>query len=93
MLLAVACGVLMAGAWLAGSGCENSMADNWQFQNNSSYRVYVAPNGQNWPAATIGVGDTVAVDYNDENIQYIYMPSDKVRAQGGDGRTIHFYNR
>ena len=86
-------------AWLAclgffAAGCEDdSGPDNWAFQNNSSYRVTVRPNGQHWAEVMVDPGHTVDVEFNGDQIQYIYTPSNKVRAQGGDGRIVHFYNR
>ena len=82
----------LAGAASLLLGCENEAA-NWEFHNESSHRVYVAPNGQNWPAATIGPGNWIEVDYNGDTIQYVFTPSDKVRAERGKGRAISFYNR
>jgi hypothetical protein len=72
-------------------GCEDD-AGNWSFRNQSSYRVYVAPNGQTWPSAMIGPGSTVEVDYNGEQIQYVYRPSNKVTPVSAGGRTIEFRN-
>ena len=89
--LSIVCGMLLAGAGLLAGGCEDNQ--NWQFENNSSFRVYVAPNGQDWPAAYIEPGQTIEVDYNEDTIQYIYTPSGRVRDEEGSDRTIHFYNR
>jgi hypothetical protein len=91
--MSLVCGLLMAGAGMLMGGCEDELSPNWVFENNSSYRVYVVPNGQSWPAATIGPGSSVEVDYNGDSIQYVYTPSEKVVPQRDKGRTIHFYNR
>ena len=88
----VLCALWVAGAAWALAGCEDE-ADNWAFRNESSRRVYVAPNGQNWPAATIGPGGSVEVDYNGDSIQYVYTPSDEVRPEKGKGRVVVFYDR
>ncbi len=87
--------LLLAGATSLLSGCEDEDwgPRNWEFHNQSSCRVYVAPNGQSWPAATIGPGSWIEVDYNGDSIQYVYTPSAKVRPERGDGRTIHFFDR
>lgn len=93
-MLSLVCGLLLASAAGLGGGCdeEDWGPSNWEFHNHSSYRVYVGPNGQSWPAAMINPGDWVEVDYNGDSIQYIWNPSDKVSAIRGDGRTIHFNN-
>ena len=62
-------------------------------ENVSSYRVYVAPNGQDWSPATISPGSSVTVDYTGDSIQYVYNPSNRVRPERQDGRKIRFYNR
>ncbi len=92
-LMAMACGLLWAGVGLVTGGCEDELSPNWEFQNHSGYRVYLAPNGQDWSPATVGPGGKIEVNYNGERIQYIFTPSNTVRAEGGDGRTIHLYNR
>ena len=90
----LACGLLMAAMVGFGSGCdeEDWGAANWEFNNQSSYRVYVGPNGQSWPALMVNPGQSMEVDYNGDTIQYVFTPSNKVRAQRGDHRTIYFYN-
>ena len=87
-----ACGLLLAGLGLMTGGCEGEASD-WKFENNSSYRVYVAANGQDWSPAMVDPGATIEVDYNGDTIQYVYTPSNHVRDQSGSHRTIHFYNR
>lgn len=88
----IGCALLAGLAALAG-GCEDDLFDNWKFSNQSSYRVTVSPNGQYWPSVVISPGSSAEVDYHGDRIQYLYSPSNKVRADGsGSGRTIHFYN-
>ena len=93
IVIPIVCGLLLAGTGLLTGGCEDKSSSNWEFKNLSSYRVYVAPNGQSWSPATVGPNNSIEVDYNGEHIQYIYNPSDKVAPQQGDDRTITFYNR
>ena len=88
MLGAVVCGA----ALLFLAGCEDEGSKNWKFTNNSSYRVYVVPNGQSWSPATVSPGSSVTVDWN-QKIQYVYTPSNRVYPTSADGNVIIFYNR
>ena len=92
--VSLACGLLLAAMAGFGAGCDEEGwgPSNWEFHNHSSYRVYVGPNGQSWPALMVNPGDWMEVDYNGDTIQYVFTPSDKVRAQRGERRTIHFYD-
>lgn len=74
------------------AGCEDDGSKNWKFTNNSSYRVYVVPNGQSWSPATVSPGSSVTVDWN-QKIQYVYTPSNRVYPTSADGNEIIFYNR
>lgn len=86
--------VLGAGAVFFGAGCEGDESGEWKFENRSSYRVYIAPNGQNWSPATIGPGGSVTIeDSGGSGIQYVYTPSAKVRPESAKGNKIIFYNR
>ena len=76
------------------AACDDFGDSNWRFQNNSTYRVYVYPNGQSWAPATISPGSSVEVDESTDNgIQYVYVPSDKVIPVHGDHGTVTFVNR
>lgn len=86
--------VVGASVVLFGSGCEGDEVGEWKFENRSSYRVYVAPNGQDWSPATIGPGGSVTIeDSGGRGIQYVYTPSEKVRPESAKGNKIIFYNR
>jgi len=83
---------LCVAALLFFTGCEDDGAKNWKFTNNSSYRVYIVPNGQSWSPATVSPGSSVTVDWN-KKIQYVYTPSNRVYPTSADGNVIIFYNR
>ena len=89
-------GVVLIGlaAGLAG-GCEDDdpFSDKWEFSNHSSYRVTVEPNGQYWLSVVIAPGHSAEVEYDGKHIQFLYSPSNKVRADtSGSSRTIRFYD-
>ncbi len=87
-------GSAMMLALLCAACDDGNQNSHWQFQNDSSYRVYVYPNGQGWAPATIGPGSSVEVDEStDHSIQYVYVPSDKVTPIHEDHGTVTFVNR
>lgn len=86
--------VVGACAVIFGPGCEDDESGDWRFENRSSYRVYVAPNGQDWSPATIAPGGSVTLeDSGGRGIQYVYTPSAKVRPESAKGNKVIFYNR
>ena len=80
----MAAALSLVGVLLAG-GCEDDdWGGKWRFENVSSHQVYVAPNGQDWSAATISPDSSVTVDYTGDRIQYVYTPSNRVRPERMD---------
>ncbi len=72
-------------------GCDG-LTSTFRFVNNSSYTVGIAPNGQDWSPAMISPGSSVEVKWSG-TIQYVYVPSDKVRVADSEPGRIVFVNR
>lgn len=77
------------------TGCNDLLGPStYTFKNESSVTVSVAPNGQTWPPAVIGPGETIQIvpDENYSQMQYFYLPN-TVYPVYTDDNTTTFYDK
>ena len=76
------------------AGCEDPTKSTYHFSNQSSYRVYVTPNGQtSWSSFFLDSGTSLDIKIDDSHIYYTYTPSNRVLAENQSGGDIVFVNR
>ena len=88
----ITCAMVCVLAALCLVACDDMFSTGFEFINNSSHTVYIAPNGQSWNPAMVSPGSSIVIDYSG-TIQFVFTPSDKVKVGDNQPGVIIFVNK